>query len=157
MKPASPETITFYRAVGKYGFLSNLFRRLLVFEGREFRSAEDAYQYGKARRREVAEWLVSAPSPHLCALAAHALFAYDVVPDWQTAKLVRMRGVLEAKFSMNADLQRELLATGDATLVEASKMDSFWGTGARGKGKNMLGQLLIEVREKYRAALWGAR
>jgi len=33
-------------------------------------------------------------------------------------------------------------------LIEDSKMDGFWGIGAKGNGKNMLGRLLMEVREQ---------
>ena len=151
--------IGFYRAVGKYSFLSNLYRRPIMFHDRwsdppgglsEFRSAEDAYQYGKPRRPEVARWLIAAPTPHLCALAAHALFVYDVNANWNDMKVERMRRVLLAKFSQHDDLRSALLLTGDAALIEESKMDAFWGLGAKGLGKNMLGVLLMETREALR-------
>ncbi|RJQ10881.1 MAG: NADAR family protein [Bacillota bacterium] len=144
------EEIRFYRAVGPYGFLSNLYRQPLFFEGRFFRSAEDAYQYGKPRKTEVADWLVAAPSPHLCAAAAHALFAFDVRPDWNQIKLERMRQVLRAKFTQHRELKLSLLQTGDARLIEESATDAFWGIGKTRKGKNMLGVLLMEIRQELR-------
>ena len=41
-----------------------------------------------------------------------------------------------------------LLATGKATLVEGNSWgDTFWGV-CRGKGKNMLGKILMRVRKR---------
>lgn len=140
--------IRFYRSTGPHGFLSNLYRCPVVFDGHLFRSSEDAYQFGKPRKPEVAVWLVSAPAPHLCAAAAHSLFGFDVRPDWATYKLERMRAVLAAKFDQNTDLRARLLATGTAALIELSKTDPFWGVGAKGNGKNMLGAMLMELREE---------
>ena len=142
--------IRFYRASGEYGFLSNLFKRPVVFEGREFPCSESAYQFGKPRDEKVAEWLVSAPKPHLCAAAAHSLFVFDVKEDWNKNKVERMRGVLRAKFSQHRDLAEKLLATGDADLIEESNMDAFWGIGKKGNGRNMLGMLLMEIREELK-------
>lgn len=142
-------TIKFYRATGEYGFLSNLYKRRIVFEDKEFTCAEAAYQFGKPKDRAVAEWLISAPKPHLCAVAAHALLAFDIRPDWNDIKVDRMRAVLEAKFTQHADLKVVLMGTGDATIIEDSQTDSFWGAGKNGTGQNMLGQLLMELRQKF--------
>ena len=43
-----------------------------------------------------------------------------------------------------------LLETDNAILIEDSKTDSFWGIGKLGRGKNMLGKLLIKVRAFYK-------
>ncbi len=64
--------IRFYRATGEFGFLSNLYKSEIEIDNKMFRSAEDAYQYFKPIKLEVAEWLISAPKPHLCAMAAHS-------------------------------------------------------------------------------------
>lgn len=147
--------IRFYRATGEYGYLSNLFKRELTFEGQFFLTRESAYQYGKPKDPEVADWIVSAPKPHLVAAAAHALFSFDINPDWQTTKVDRMRAVILAFFRQHDDLREKLLATGDAALIEESKSDAFWGLGKKGKGKNMLGVLLMEVRSFLRAGIGG--
>lgn len=150
-----PDTaeIRFYRATAAHGFLSNLYRSPVEFEGRWFHTAEHAYQFGKAVDPVVREWIISAPKPHLVAAAAHALFVFDVVPTWSQTKDERMRAVLRAKFRPRADLANWLLATGDARLIEASNMDAYWGIGKSGKGKNMLGVMLMEVREELRTGV----
>jgi ribA/ribD-fused uncharacterized protein len=148
------DEIRFYRASEKpYGAFSNLYRRDVEFEGETFVTSEHAYQAGKARKPEVRKWLMSAPSPSLLAMAAHGLYYWDVAPGWSTSKFDRMRGVLRAKFTQHADLRELLLSTGNARLVESATVDNevnrLWGE-VNGSGKNMLGVLLMELREELR-------
>ena len=126
----------------------------MEFEGRVYPTAEHAYQAGKARKDEVREWILSAPTPSLVAMAAHGLYTWDIVPEWSRTKFDRMRKVLKAKFSQHEDLKKLLLSTGNARLVEAGRTDNAvnrtWGE-VNGKGQNMLGVLLMEVRDEIRA------
>jgi ribA/ribD-fused uncharacterized protein len=143
--------IHFYRSREKpYGAFSNLFRRKIVFEGQEYETAEHAYQAGKARKEKVREWILSAPSPSLLAMAAHGLYSWDIVPNWSSTKYDRMRAVLHAKFSQHDDLAALLVSTKDARLVETGTVknvvNTTWGE-VNGEGKNILGNLLMEVRE----------
>ena len=147
--------IKFYRANEKpYGIFSNLYRRDMEFEGRRFPTAEHAYQFGKARKPEVQEWLMAAPSPALLAMAAHGLYHWDIVPGWSKNRVDRMRTVQLAKFSQFDDFRDLLLSTGTEELVEIGTVDNainrFWGrVEIRGElvGINMLGKLLMETRE----------
>lgn len=155
-QPAGVE-IRFYRSNEKpYGAFSNLFRRPIVFEGREYPTAEHAYQAGKAKEVAVREWILSAPSPALVALVAHGLYQWDIVPKWSQIKFDRMRQVLRAKFTQHDDLRALLLSTGGARLVEAGRADNkvnkLWGE-VNGKGRNMLGVMLMELRTELRMAL----
>ena len=141
--------IRFYRSRAEFGFLSNLYSHPLTFEGIKFSSAEHAYQYGKSSNMTIREYIRNAPYPRLAAIVGHGLFMYDVVQNWSAIKVDRMRKVLEAKFS-DPVLRKKLIATGDATLIEDSKTDAFWGQGKKGNGKNTLGVLLMELRGKLR-------
>jgi ribA/ribD-fused uncharacterized protein len=148
------DEIRFYRASEKpYGAFSNLYRREIEFEGETFPTSEHAYQAGKARKSAVKKWLMDAPSPALLAMAAHGLYYWDVAPGWSTSKFDRMRGVLRAKFNQHADLRQLLIGTGDARLVESATVDNevnrLWGE-VNGVGRNMLGLLLMEVRDALR-------
>src|ERR1700683_4673777 len=144
--------IWFYRANERpYGAFSNLFRRPIAFEGATFATAEHAYQAGKAKRPQVREWLMSAPSPALLAMAAHGLYQWDITPSWSRIKFDRMRAVLNAKFTQHSDLRDLLVSTGSARLVESATVDNavsrLWGE-VNGVGKNMLGTLLMELDRK---------
>lgn len=146
--------IRFYRSNEKpYGAFSNLFRRAITFEDVEYPTAEHAYQAGKARKEAVRDWILSAPSPSLVAMAAHGLYTWDIAPNWSKTKFSRMKGVLLAKYSQHDDLKQLLLGTGNARLVESATVDNavnrLWGE-VNGVGKNMLGTLLMEVREEIR-------
>jgi hypothetical protein len=143
--------IRFYRVSGEHGYLSNLFPVMMTFGGMIFTSAEAAYQFGKAKDPATAEWLVSAPKPHLCAITAHALLPYDVRDEWKEVKVQRMKDVALAKFSQHPSLAEQLLGTGDAILIEDSQVDAFWGIGKKGNGQNMLGKILMETREMLRS------
>lgn len=150
----SEDEIRFYRASEKpYGAFSNLYRRPIDFEGEFFATSEHAYQSGKARKPEVRDWVLSAPSPALVAMAAHGLYYWDIAPGWSRTKFDRMRGVLRAKFTQHEDLKELLLSTGDARLVESATVDNevnrLWGE-VNGEGRNMLGQLLMELRVSLR-------
>lgn len=154
-KNAKPAIIKFYRANEKpYGAFSNLFRRSIEFEGAVYPTAEHAYQAGKAVRQSVRDWIQAAPTPALAAMAAHGLYTWDVVPNWAEIKFDRMRKVLKAKFSQHPDLATLLLSTGDSRLVEAGTVNNavnrLWGE-VDGKGQNMLGVMLMEVRKQLAA------
>lgn len=147
--------VRFYRSNEKpYGVFSNLHPTPVFFEGRVFATAEHAYQAGKAAKPAVRDWILSAPTPALVAMAAHGLYTWDIVPSWSKIKFDRMRGVLRAKFTQHEALRELLLSTGDARLVEAGTTDNavnrLWGE-VNGKGKNMLGVLLIELRDELRS------
>ena len=59
---------------------------------------------------------------------------------------------LRAKFKQHKDLQERLLATYPRELVEDSPMDSYWGVGKNGDGRNRLGRLLEQLREELRVS-----
>jgi len=64
--PENAMEIHFYRSNEKpYGVFSNLHRTSVVFDGREYPTAEHAYQAGKASKEAVREWILSAPTPSL--------------------------------------------------------------------------------------------
>jgi ribA/ribD-fused uncharacterized protein len=149
-------TIRFYRANEKpYGAFSNLYPRSIEFEGRLYPTSEHAYQAGKAIKPAVREWILSAPTPALAAMAAHGLYVWDVVPNWAQIKFDRMRAVLRAKFDQHPDLKELLLSTRHARLVESGTVNNavnrLWGE-VNGKGENKLGVMLMELREEYAKA-----
>jgi ribA/ribD-fused uncharacterized protein len=61
-----------------------------------------------------------------------------------------MRTAVRAKFTQHKSLQETLLSTGDAILVEHTVNDSYWGDGGDGTGKNMLGKILVEIRDELK-------
>ena len=69
-------------------------------------------------------------------------------PDWDKVKDDVMREALQLKFDQHPKLEEQLLATREWNLVEKSRKDLYWGDGGNGTGKNRLGKMLEELREK---------
>lgn len=74
-------------------------------------------------------------------------------PDWEEIKDEVMLQVLRMKFSQNPEIAKELLATGDAILIEHTRNDDYWADGGDGSGKNKLGLLLMQVREELKNSI----
>ena len=70
--------------------------------------------------------------------------------DWEEVKDEVMHQALRMKFSQNPDIAEELLATGDAIIIEHTRNDDYWADGGDGSGKNKLGLLLMQVREELK-------
>ena len=141
-------TIEFYDKHSGYYEFTNFYQgKPIKLDGTSWKTAEHYFQAQK----------FPADFAHLMTKVweqATAREAYEVAAsnkaywrsDWQTAKIDVMRKVLGAKFSQDKDLRQSLCDTGTKKLVEASPKDAFWGYGPDGKGENMLGKLLMELR-----------
>ena len=71
--------------------------------------------------------------------------------DWENVKDDVMLKSLQAKFKQHPSLRKELLLTGNSNIIEHTSNDSYWGDGGDGRGKNILGQLLMEVRDELKS------
>lgn len=67
-------------------------------------------------------------------------------PSWEEHKVEYMYKVLKYKFSQHPLLRYNLLNTGLRPLVKVS-MDSFWGNGNTGDGRNLHGKIISKIRE----------
>lgn len=142
--------IRFYKKDDPYGWMSNFHRAVIDIGGIIYQTSEHYYQSRKAIDGTYIDWIVKAPTPHLAFKAARCLKPEDIRSDWDNIKVNVMEKALRAKFMQHPDLAKKLLRTGDAILIEDSPVDSFWGCGKDGKGQNMLGKLLMNIRETLR-------
>lgn len=139
--------IRFYEPNDDFGFLSNFYPSPITIEGRTYPTVEHYYQSRKfVHAPDIWQRIVSAPSPDE-AFRLSREFASQCRADWEVHKKRDMFRGLVFKFKQNADLQKLLLQTGDRYLVENSQVDAFWGCGADGKGENVLGRMLVNIRE----------
>ena len=61
-----------------------------------------------------------------------------------------MYEALYAKFTQHPDLRLMLLNTKEKELCEHCSNDFYWADGRDGSGKNILGKLLMKVRNKIK-------
>ena len=66
--------------------------------------------------------------------------------NWDIIRNDIMKKGLFAKFTQNELLRKKLLETENKILIENSPYDSYWGNAKN--GKNMLGKLLMEIRDE---------
>jgi ribA/ribD-fused uncharacterized protein len=67
--------------------------------------------------------------------------------DWHDVRDDVMFKIVFAKFQQNQEIKNILLSTGNCRLVEHTKNDNYWADGGDGSGKNMLGVILMKVRD----------
>jgi ribA/ribD-fused uncharacterized protein len=139
--------IHFYRTGDEYGSFSNFAPYPIEVDGRVWPTAEHDFQAQKFAGTEHEEAMRREPSPMVVARMGRDR-KKPLRPDWEAVKDEVMRRAVLAKFTQHAGLRAQLLGTGEAKIVEHTANDSYWGDGGDGSGKNMLGVILMEVRER---------
>lgn len=140
---------------GKYAFLSNFYLGEPLVYWLVFDTAEHMFNALKTKDDSEAMWVSNAPTP---AEAKRRGRQVTLKPGWDATERFRaMRLTLGTKFLNDASLRSQLLATGDAELVEGNSWhDNVWGDCRCGRsacatpGENHLGRLLMELREDLR-------
>lgn len=143
------ESIKFYRSGEPYGFLSNYARYPVTLDGKEWPTSEHYYQAMKFTDPNIQTTIRKAPGPG----EAKRLGNMRDLPlrhDWLSARDGIMKKVVKAKFMQHPLLLQMLLRTGDAELIEHTEFDKYWADGGDGSGRNILGKILMEVREELR-------
>jgi N-glycosidase YbiA len=171
--------IKFFQNNSPYYFLSNYYSSPIVIDGVKWLSVEHYFQAQKFNQPESIEYynlLLNADSPQKAknlgtqkpndrgsnwyinknkrelGLMNDQIMKYKDVKmrnDWESVKDGIMEFALLAKFTQHEDLKEKLLSTNDAKLIEDSPYDSYWGSARN--GKNMLGLLLMKVRDSIRS------
>ncbi len=138
--------IFFWTRHGEAGYLSNFHRSPIKLLGEEWPTVEHFYQAMKTIDPNDQEMIRKLETPKEAKFAgAHVTLRRG----WEEEKEKWMLLGLYTKFSQHPDLKEQLLATGDAVLHENSPWDKYWGY-VEGRGKDRLGQLLMQVREDLR-------
>lgn len=131
----------------KFQFLSNFYPEEMEYEGDIYASSEHAFQAAKATNEEDR---LKVKNTATCGASKRAGRSIELRKDWEDVKDEIMLNILRAKFS-NPNLAKMLLDTGEEELIEGNTWgDTYWGV-CKGKGKNVLGKLLMKVREEHKA------
>jgi ribA/ribD-fused uncharacterized protein len=139
--------ILFYRPKEAHGELSNFSPHGFEMDGKRWPTSEHYFQAQKFAGTEYAEKIRQAASPMIAARLGRSR-SHPLRRDWEQVKEDVMRQALRAKFSQNPELAERLMATKCAHLIEHTKNDRYWGDGGDGKGRNRLGELLMELRSE---------
>ncbi|GLB34610.1 putative protein with domain of unknown function (DUF1768) [Lyophyllum shimeji] len=146
-----PRILFYHKHDPHYGF-TNFSDHPVIYNGKKYPTSEHLFQSFKFHdhRPGLAEHIRTCSTRPSVAFSEARRFQPEVRPDWKQVNIEKMDIAIELKFTQHEDLKEELLATGDAELVEDSDKDAFWGIGADGKGRNELGKALMRLRDKLR-------
>jgi len=144
--------INFYHQNGEYGCFSNFSNHSVKLKDQVWSTSEHYFQAQKFVDTKWETAVRKCDSPMDAANMGRDR-ALPLRKDWESVKDDIMREVVYAKFSQNEDCKKTLLSTGDAILVEHTKNDKYWADGGDGSGKNMLGKILMEVRDRVKGEI----
>lgn len=163
MKPSVREyqiknVLTFAKTDGQYGALSNMAPGFSLFVNEvNVQSSEILYQACRFPLfPNIQEEIIRTQNPMEAKKVSRQYIQYSR-QDWEMVKFKIMKWCLEVKLIQNFDeFSTILLSTGDKTVVEYSKKDAVWGAILKDDhttlvGKNALGRLLMELREKIKS------
>lgn len=144
--------IKFYRTNEMYGCFSNFSKHGFEIDGKYWMTSEHYFQAMKFVGLEVFEKVRLAPTPMDAAKMGRDK-KNPLREDWEDVKDDIMRKAVWSKFSQNREIARILIGTGEEVIIEKTSHDYYWGCGTNGTGKNMLGVILMEVRNKLQSSM----
>lgn len=146
------DVIQFYGAGGDHGYMSNFALYPIKLKGKMWPTSEHYFQAQKFAGTRHEQKIRRAGSPMIAARMGRDR-STPLRRDWERVKDNIMRDAVRAKFEQHPDIRDQLLATDLAKLVEHTAHDAYWGDGGDGRGTNMLGRILMEVRDSLRAKM----
>lgn len=145
--------MTIDRFIGSRRFLSNFFPAEVEYGGVVYPTVEHAFQAAKTDIEDEREEIRTASTPGEAKRLGRKV---TLRADWEKVKESVMEDLVRQKFTRHRPLAAELLDTGDAQLIEGNAWgDTTWGMvekGGKWSGKNLLGRILMRVREELRRA-----
>lgn len=145
----SSKVIRFYHKGEPYYEFTNFAPFPVDLDGKNWPTSEHYFQAQKHAGSSLEEKIRQAAEPREAFKLGRSR---KPRPDWAKVKDIVMYRAVRAKFTQYANLAQLLLSTGSAELVEHTENDNYWGDGGDGLGKNMLGCILMLVREELRHA-----
>ncbi len=131
---------------GEFGYcFSNFAAFNVVWRDRVWQTSEHAFQAACFDDKQIVEEIYNASSAH-DALKLAIKYLNQARPTWKEDQLPIMKEICRAKLEQHPYIQKVLIESGDAELVEDSPKDEFWGRGADWKGENNLGKIWMELR-----------
>jgi ribA/ribD-fused uncharacterized protein len=139
--------IKFYRINEKYGCFSNFSKHPIFLDGQHWKTSEHYFQAQKFENKKDRLDVQRAKTPGEAARIGRDRNR-ELKSDWEEIKDDVMRKAVRAKIMQHPQVKETLLSTNDAIIIEHTKNDSYWADGGDGSGKNMLGKILMEIRDE---------
>ena len=148
------QIVCFHNPNEENGYLSNWYLSPFTVNGIDFSSMEQYMMYAKAicfGDQDIADRILGTDDVAEIKALGRMVKNYDD-HFWSGVRQISVYEGLYAKFSQNSELKNILLKTGSESIVENTSSDYYWGCGTNGSGKNMLGIILMEIRDKLKCS-----
>ena len=143
------DKIQFYSETGPYGEFSNFANYPIKLKNKTWKTTEHYFQAQKFEKHAYQDKIRNAESPMMAAQLGRNR-KERILKNWDNIKQNVMYEAVKAKFTQHTELTQLLLDTEDVKIIEHTENDSYWGDGGDGTGKNMLGKILMKVREELK-------
>jgi N-glycosidase YbiA len=144
------EPIKFYSTSDEYGEFSNFAEYPIIVDNKTWPTSEHYFQAMKFDDKEYMEKIRQSPKPFTAARMGRDR-TKKIKRGWESMRVNVMTTAVRAKFTQHNELTQLLISTGGKKIIEHTENDDFWGDGGNGKGKNMLGIILMRIREEIQA------
>lgn len=131
--------------------LASYSRHGFDLDGDHWPSVEHYYQAMKFEDRSIREQIRDAAHPDAAQKLARK-HRRRIRSDWKRVRETMMTRGVYIKCRTHTVVADALLATGDKKILESSQYDYYWGCGRDGRGENVYGQVLMNVRDKLRTS-----
>lgn len=145
----SAEPIKFYSVSDEFGEFSNFASFPIKLGKKTWPTSEHYFQAQKFPGTAQAEKIRKTKSPMVAARLGRDK-KQRIRKDWEAVKVSIMKDAVRAKFTQHHELKELLFSTGERKIIEHTANDDYWGDGGGGSGKNMLGQILMQIRNELR-------
>lgn len=133
---------------------SNFHTEPLEINGEIWKSGEHFYQAAKFAKtglqpdEEIYHTIINAETPGTAKRLADEYFSEENKECSHQAlrTFQAMATMLNVKFAPGTLARKRLMQTGDLELIHLSGSDFFWGQNRKGDGKNLLGKVLMQMR-----------
>lgn len=154
--------IAFTKVELAWGFLGNMAPYKIKYEDKEWKTAEALFQALRFDDEEIREEIRKIKSPMGAKMFAKKHRNSRVVEPTSEQDLDLMRIVVKLKFDQHLELKRKLLNSGNHLIIEdvtnrKGGRHEFWGMRKVGNdwiGENMLGNILMELRDIYKGEVF---
>ena len=154
--------ICFFHEDEEYGCFSNWFLSPFFYAGKMYVSVEQFMMYHKVilfRKHGLAKQIMATSDPAIAKKLARQPFPEFDHELWEKVCYHIVKRGVGAKFRQSKAIQDILINTGNEVIAECSPTDRKWGIGiglddpkrlnvSKWNGRNLLGRILMEVREE---------
>ncbi len=141
--------IEFYKEFGELGYLANYSNHGFTKNGIFYKTVEHYYQSEKFSDPDIKNKIINADTPKEASNIGRDR-SLKRIDDFKSIKnQVMFEGILE-KFRQHRDISYKLIETRNRGIAEATVDEYYWGIGKDKSGKNVIGDILVKVRERIK-------